>query len=109
MRRRTLQSRYGRSRLSKHWDLASEARAHDRFTFIARFVARATATAKGRTLSNGMQVKRLGAGWTYTMAGLQSTPGAVDAARLFDMIRRTPLNFYVKQAEDLREYALGGS
>ncbi len=106
--RRSLRRRYGRARLSKLWDLTSEARGHDRFAFIARFVARSTATAKGRALSNGMQVKPLGAGWTYTMAGLQATPGPVTPAKLFDAIRRTDLNFYVKQAEDLRAYAFEG-
>lgn len=93
-------------RLSKRWDLATEARDYPRHEFTARFVARKTATRAGRELVDGMQVRQFGAGWTYAYAGVQQTRGPVSADSLFDMIRRTPLNEYVRQAEDLRAYAL---
>lgn len=104
-----LRRRYGRARLSKFYNLEKEAREFDRFEFIARCVARETATAKGRELSNGMQVKRLGNGWTYAAAGLQATAGPVTADKLFEMIRRNDLGWYVRKCEELRAYALEGS
>jgi len=85
------------------WDIYQAARQLDRFDFIAVFVARMTKTSANREAVNGMIVRPKDRGWTYGFhGGPASTSGPIDSAALFDAIRRTDLNFYVRQAEDYR-------
>jgi len=88
------------------WDVQRAARELQRFDFIASFVARMTRRKAGRATVNGMQVKRVKGKWVYGFPPELWNPPARDAAALYDTIRRSPLNYYVRQAEDLRDELL---
>jgi len=87
------------------WDGVRAAQELDRFTFIVLFVARMTRRKVDRDVTEGYMVHRTRGGWVY---GWGTRPDdwlnrpTKDAYRLYDMIRRTPLNFYVRQAEEFR-------
>lgn len=85
-------------------NVVEEALTLPRFEFIAEFVAFNTATKAGRKLSDGMLVKRVAGGWAYGFDGMPLFP-PMDVDRLYDSIRRTPLNVFVRMAEELRIYA----
>jgi hypothetical protein len=82
-------------------DIANEAKTMPRFDFIAHFVQGATRTKGQREPVAGMQVKRLGDGWTYTFMGKPATR-PLSTHALYEEMRRNELNFYVRQAEEFR-------
>jgi hypothetical protein len=84
------------------FDVVALAKTLDRFTFICRFVARMTQRKDGREPVNGLEVREVRGGFVWGFHSLPYDGIPVDAARTFDMIRRLPLNYYVRQAEDLR-------
>ena len=84
------------------WDIEGAARRMDRFEFIAHYVTRNTRTAEGRDLVDGMSVEPVAGGkWIYKTGNLPAC-NPTDPNRLFDMIRRTRLYTYVREAEDYR-------
>ena len=89
------------------FDVATMARALGRFDFICRYVAHQTQRSSGRDLVSGMYVRETRHGFVYGFADLNAAscrPATADVA--YDMIRRTPLAYYVRQAEELRIAAL---
>lgn len=84
------------------FDVVTMAKTLDRFTFICRFVARMTQRKDGREPVNGLQVREVRGGFVWGFHGLPADERPADAGVTFDMIRRSPLNYYVRQAEDLR-------
>jgi hypothetical protein len=87
-------------------DIEHEARALSRFDFIALYVQRATSTKRGRELTDGYQLLRRAGRWSYRNTSLHEPElltSWTTAHAIYDIIRRTPLNYYVRQAEDLRE------
>lgn len=101
---RTAQQDFSAIVQAASWDVEQAARDLSRFDFIAVFCARKTRTKADREAVNGMYVKPSAGGWIYGFAGMPepSTPYPVDSAALYDMIRRTDLNFYARQADDFR-------
>ncbi len=97
----------------KTWGgLEHEIKTNTRFGFIAKFVAKQTETKVNREVTNGYQVRREGSGWSYgqvTGRSFTKLSGPHSADALHDVIRRTPLNHYVREAEDLRFDVLGGT
>ena len=96
----------------KLWDVAKYAAELDRHTFLCAFVARKTRSKEDRSVVGNLQVVQKTKGWTYVhhlgrKKVQMSSPD--EAASLYDMIRRTPLNYYVRQAEDYRDAVLGDS
>lgn len=88
-------------------DIVATAKTATRFEFVAAFVARMTRTKVGRDVTSGLQVVKAKGGWSYGFADMPAPacePTTPD--RLYDMIRRTALNYYVQQAEALRLDAL---
>jgi hypothetical protein len=84
------------------WDIGGAAVSMPRFSFIAEFVLRATSKATGRSVTNGFRVMKHLGRYSYTIGhGVPAMPWS-DAGALYDAIRRTPLNYFVRQAEDLR-------
>jgi hypothetical protein len=82
-----------------------DARALPRFEFIARYLEVFTRKKVDRDLVGGKQVRRHGGKWQVLYRnGLveYETPGA---DRLFDYVRRGPLNYFVRQAEEFRGLA----
>lgn len=74
-----------------------------RFDWIAEYVAFQTRTKAGRELTIGLRVRKVKGGWVY---GFASSPGdschPTTSDRLYDMIRRTDLAYFVSQAEEIR-------
>lgn len=94
-------------RLPKYWtSIAADCRAMTRFDFIALFVAHQTKTAAGRECVSGMQVVQVDGGWRYGFADVGASCGATDSERLWDMIRRTSLGYFVRAAETYRDAIL---
>lgn len=85
--------------------IMDDAKTMSRLDFIAKFVAFNTRTKAQRALVEEMYVRASGGGWSYGFTGLPPLMKAANASRLYDAIRRTPLNFYVQAAEDTRVYA----
>ena len=94
---------------SKFWDVEKAAREMGRHEFTAHFVARQTRKAENRGVTNGYQVVKKGSDFHYTQAGtgVHLSNPTRDHGKFYDMIRRTPLNHYVRQAEDFRAEVLG--
>lgn len=88
------------------FDVATAAASLDRFEFIARFVALMTRRSADRAVTSGLEVRAVDGGYVYGFHGMPASCRAVDAAGLYDMIRRTALNYWVQQAEELRVVAL---
>lgn len=89
------------------WDIAKAAKELSRFDFILEFVRRQTAKKKDRKMVEGYQLRKANGGWTYRSGtGVDMTKPIKDPAKVYDVIRRTPLHFYVRQAEALRAEAL---
>lgn len=88
-------------------DVVAEAKSLSRFEFIALFVARCTARKDGREMTNGLRVRKAKGGWVYGFEGMPASCAPTTADRVYDMIRRSALNYYVQQAEDIRAVALG--
>lgn len=86
----------------KFWDVAHYAKELPRFEFIMHYVARMTRKKKDRDVVEDMQLKWGRGGWYYTVGGMPASNPTKDAGRVYDMIRRTPLNYLVRKAEDLR-------
>lgn len=86
----------------KTWDVGHYARTLSRFDFIMHYVARMTRKKADRDLVDDMQLKWESAGWYYTVGGMKASNPTKDSGRVYDMIRRTALNYYVRQAEELR-------
>lgn len=89
----------------KFWDVGHYAKTLPRFEFILHYVARMTRLKKNRDLVNEMGLKYGKKGWYYTVGGTPASNPTKDAGKVYDMIRRTALNYYVQQAEDLRAEA----
>ena len=88
------------------WDIEGAARRMSRFEFIAHYVARKTRTAEDREIVNRMSVQPVAGGmWIYLLGKLPACQPTTPE-KLYDMIRRTDLNYYVRQAEDYREDVL---
>lgn len=88
---------------SAGWDIGQAAKTMKRFDFIAEFVWRMTKKKQNRDLTKGLEVLKTKQGWNYGFHGME--PSALptrDTAKLYDMIRRTKLNYFVREAEDLR-------
>jgi hypothetical protein len=84
---------------------ADAVKTLSRFDFIAEYVAIQTRKKAGRELTGDLQVKKTRGGWIYGFHGRTSCqPTTSDV--LFDMIRRTDLNYFVRQAEQFRVEAL---
>lgn len=90
------------ARRSPIWDIEREACALPRFDFIARFAAKNTRTLAQRKLAGGYFVKETPAGFVYGLGKTALCQPTRDTARLFDNIRRTPLDFVTRAAEDFR-------
>ena len=92
----------------KLWDVGAASRIMPRYEFIAYFVARQTRTAKGRKLVGGYQVVKRSDGWEVLVPlgkrHVSPYPIYQNVQMLYDAIRRTPLEEYVRQAEDLRGF-----
>ena len=87
------------------WDVQQAAKEMDRFEFIAYFVARQTRKKAGRQLTDGQWVKNTPKGWVILqseMSNLPLYPPTRDLNKLYEAMRRGPLNFYVRDAEGLR-------
>jgi hypothetical protein len=82
-------------------DIANEARSMGRFDFIANFVAGATRNKEQRKPVDGWQLRRIGNGWGLMWNGMYMT-SAKTSHEAYEAMRRGELNFYVRQAEDLR-------
>ena len=93
--------------LLAHGDMAEAARHLPRFDFIAHYLVWATRAKERRRLAEDMQVRRTRDGWVYGFVGYPpSSPPTLDANRLFENVRRTPLDHYVREAEAFRVYVL---
>ncbi len=80
-----------------------------RFEFIAGFLEMATRKKEGRALTQGYQVKRKGKNWQVIqtlVAGGTIAYETDDAGKLYDYVRRGPLNYFIRHAEDMRTDAL---
>lgn len=89
------------------WDVERAAKEMTRFEFVVYFVARKTRRAADRSVVNGYQVVRENDKFYYKFN--DSPPMCEptdDFGKLFDMIRRTPLDHYTHQAEEYRISAL---
>lgn len=94
-------------RRTKYWNPAVAARALPRFDFIAEFVAHMTAQAADRRPVNGMCARHLVDGWAYGFHDFQvPVASKLTVAQLYERMIRSPLNHYVRMAEDLRSDAL---
>ena len=93
------------------WDVERAARELSRFEFIAYFVARKTRRKADRELVGDHQLVRTKKGWVDIVhLGREKVPQfspTKDLNRVYDYIRRGPLGFYVRQAEDYRIDVLG--
>ena len=89
------------------FDLEGLVRGNDRFGFLALFLERMTRLARDREAVEGWQVKRKGSGW---LVGYASIPAgmrlAVDAKQLYEMAFRSPLCYFIRKGEELREEIL---
>lgn len=70
--------------------------------FVARFVAMQTATKAGREYSRGHQVKAVKGGWTILFGGRQAGYGVMQADVLYSWMTRLPLEYYRREADDIR-------
>lgn len=80
-----------------------------RFEFLAGFLEMATRRKEGREVVQGYQIKRKGKNWQVVQTLVAGQPVVYetdDPNKLFDYVRRGPLNYYVRQAEDMRTDAL---
>jgi hypothetical protein len=90
-------------RLPKFWTtMQNDALTMDRFEFVALFVAYNTKSADRRALVGGYQVVKTDAGWVYGFESMGPMCQPCDAAKLFDMIRRTNLCTYTQYADQYR-------
>jgi hypothetical protein len=90
-------------RLPRYWTtMQQDALTMERFEFIALFVAYNTKTAERRELVRGYQVVQTADGWVYGFESLGPMCQPCDAAKLFDMIRRTDLGYFTQQADAYR-------
>ncbi len=89
------------------FDFVQSARTDSRFDYIARYVQKETSTQAGRDLCGGLWVRQTPSGWGYGFRS-KTLPlevlGTSDA--LYDAIRRTKLNYFVRKAEAFREAVL---
>ena len=84
------------------FDAVNEALTLDRFTFIARFCVKMTRRKADRELVSGMQVREVRGGFVWGFVDFMRHKAPVSAEALFEQARRSPLNYYVQQAEHLR-------
>lgn len=82
-----------------------DARELPRFDFIARYLVVSTRKKADRALVKGKQVRRIGGLWQVLYGNGLVEYETLDAGRLFDYVRRGPLNYYVRQAEEFRALA----
>jgi hypothetical protein len=91
-------------RLPKVWTtIQSDAALLPRFEFIARFVAFMTKSEAGRKLAAGMQVVLTDDGWVFGFHDIGPSCAPCGSAKLYEMILRSPLNHFVREAEDYRQ------
>ncbi len=81
--------------------LMDKALSMPRKEFIADFLVQATKRKADRKLVGGYQVKRKGKGYVIYIDKLELAT-ARDADSLYERAFRGLLNYYVRQAEDLR-------
>jgi len=84
------------------WDVQQAAKEMSRFEFIAYLVARQTRLKKNRQLTDGQWVKKTSKGWVILQNNLPLYPPIKDFNKLYEAMRRGPLNHYVRDAEGLR-------
>lgn len=97
--------------MSKKFDIQNAIRNWPRHDFILSYVEAVTATKKNREFVNQMQVWKEKDGWVYGYGagvigvGKQRQPliGPTSASAAYDIIRRTSLNYFVQEAEELRQ------
>lgn len=92
-------------------DTTKMAQELERFEFVLQFTAWKCRDRKGRALVGGKQVRKLTTGeWQVGYPDVGGADGAweppASAAKVYDVIRRSPLNEYVQEAEQLRIYIL---
>ena len=85
------------------FDFVQSARTDSRFDYIARYVERETSTKAGRALTGGMWVRKVPHGWSYgfrsTTLPMETVPTSRD---LYELILRSPINYFVRKAEAFR-------
>lgn len=90
------------------WDVAKAAREMPRFEFILTFVQRQTTKKRDRDAVDGYRLLKSKRGWIVRYPnGIDLFGPSKDAAKAYDAVRRGPMNYYVRQAEDLRAEVLG--
>lgn len=76
-----------------------------RFDFIARYLALLTSRKANREYVMGYQVKRRGGKWVVIqtqVAGGTVVYSTDDTSKLFDYVRRGPLGYFTREADNLR-------
>lgn len=80
-----------------------------RFDFIAAYLVLLTSKKANREYVHGYQVRRRGGVWSVIqtrVAGGTVVLETSDTAKLFDYVRRGPLGYFTREADNLREEAL---
>lgn len=87
----------------RYWKtIESDALTMPRFEFIAQYVARMTQRADDRALVADYRVALVDGGWVYGFNRMGAECSPCDPAKLYDMIRRTPLGYLTQQADSYR-------
>lgn len=78
-----------------------------RFEFIAAYLVLQTGKKENRTYVQGYQVKKKSGKWQVVQTGIGGKGGTVvyetdDAGKLFDYVRRGPLGYFTREADNLR-------
>lgn len=76
-----------------------------RFEFLAAYLVLLTRKAANREFVQGYQVKHSAGRWSVIqtqVAGGTTVYATDDAAKLFDYVRRGPLGYFTREADNLR-------
>ncbi len=74
----------------------------NRFEFIARYLQEMTGSKSNRDLIGGKRITFRKGGWNVIESNGARSLQNVDAAKLYDHLRRGQANYFIKEAEDLR-------
>lgn len=83
------------------FDVITAAKNNGRFEFIALFLVAMTARKVNRLPCNGMQVRSVDGGYVCGWLDIARGP-TLDARGIYENARRSPLNYWVQRAEELR-------